>query len=105
MTSAEKVEIIKKLMAENANKFIAVDFIKKDGTLRHMQVRRSKVLEASVKGTMPDVTAARKSTLKARNMLCVEELVKPGTNEFQWRTINMETVKRIAVNGEVHEFA
>ena len=107
MTHDEKIAIIKNLIKSNiaANKFMTVDFIKKDGSLRTIQVRRSKVLESNVKGTQPEVTEARRATLKARNMLCVEELVKPGTNEFQWRTINMETVKRIAVNGEVHEFA
>ena len=107
MTHEEKIAAIKNLIKSGiaANKFMNVSFIKKDGTLRNMQVRRSKVLEANVKGTQPEATEARRSTLKARNMLCVEELVKPGTNEFQWRTINMETVKRIAVDGKVHEFA
>ena len=106
MTHDEKIASIKNIIKAGiaSGKFMSVDFLKKDGSLRHMQVRRSKVLESNIKGTQPEVTEARRATLKARNMLCVEELVKPGTNEFQWRTINMDTVKRIAVNGEVHEF-
>ena len=84
---------------------MSVDFIKKTtNELRHMQVRRSKLLEASVKGTAPEATAARKATLKARDLLLVEELVCPARNEFQWRTINLEGVKRIACNGQVHSF-
>ena len=105
MTHDEKIEIIKNLIKNHGNQFMTVDFIKKNGELRHMMCHRSKILESQIKGTMPEVTAARKATLKARNMLCVEEIVKPGTNEFQWRTINCETVKKIVANGVEHVFA
>lgn len=107
MTRDEKVAIVKKLIKDGiaSGKFMTVDFIKKTThELRHMQVRRSKLLEASVKGTAPEATASRKATLKARDMLLVEELVKPATQEFQWRTITLEGVKRIVANGQVHEF-
>ena len=107
MTRDEKVAIVRKLIKDGiaSGRFMQVDFIKKTThELRHMQVRRSKLLEASVKGTAPEATAARKETYKQRDLLLVEELVKPGTNEFQWRTINLEGVKRIACNGQVHVF-
>ena len=104
MTLDEKVEIVKNLVRQHGNKFMTVDFIKKDGTLRHMMINRSKVLESQVKGTAVEATVARKSTLKKRNMICVEEIVKPGCAEHQWRTINCETVKKIACNGEEHIF-
>lgn len=107
MTRDEKVAIVGKLIKDGiaSGKFMTVDFIKKTtGELRHMQVRRSKLLEANVKGTMPEATAARKATLRANDMLLVEELVKPATNEFQWRTITLKGVKRIVANGQVHEF-
>lgn len=108
MTHEEKVDICRKLISEGmaSGKFMSVDFIKKTtGELRHMQVRKSKLLEASVKGTAPEATAARKATYRARDLLLVEELVKPATQEFQWRTITLDGVKRIAVGGQVHEFA
>ena len=104
MTIDEKVSIVKKLVRENGNKFITIDFVKKDGSLRHMQCHRSKVLEESVKGTQADVTEARRETLKKRNMICVEELVKPGTSEYQWRTVNCETVKKIAAGKQEYIF-
>lgn len=104
MTITEKVEIVKNLVRQHGNKFITVDFRKKDGSLRHMMCHKSKVLESQVKGTNPEATEARKETLKARNMICVEELVKPGTKEYQWRTINCETVEKICCNGEEHIF-
>jgi len=105
MTIEEKVEIVKNLVRNHGNQFITVDFVKKDGTIRHMMCHRSKVLESQVKGTTPEATEARKETLKKRNMICVEEMVKPGCAEYQWRTINCETVKKIVANGEEHIFA
>ena len=108
MTREEKVEICRNLIKEGmaSGKFLSVDFIKKTtNELRHMQVRKSKVLEASIKGTAPEVTEARRHTYHARDLLLVEELVKPATQEFQWRTITLDNVKRIACNGQVHEFA
>lgn len=108
MTSNEKIAIVKQLIVDGmrSGKFMTVDFIKKTtGELRHMQVRRSRLLESSVKGTMPEATAARKATLKARDMLLVEELVKPATQEFQWRTITLDNVKKIVANGQAYEFA
>ena len=104
MTHDEKIATIKSLIKQHGNKFMTVDFIKKDGTLRHMCVNRSKLLESQVKGTNVEATEARKQTLKARSMLCVEELVKPGCAEHQWRTINCETVNKICCNGEEHVF-
>lgn len=105
MTIEEKVEIVKNLVRNHSNQFITVDFVKKDGTIRHMMCHRSKVLESQVKGTALEATEARNETLKKRNMICVEEMVKPGCAEYQWRTINCETVKKIVANGEEHIFA
>ena len=104
MTVAEKVEIVKNLVRQHGNKFITLDFRKKDGTLRHMMCHKSKVLESQVKGTNAEATASRKATLKQRNMICVEELVKPGCAEHQWRTINCETVEKIVADGQEHVF-
>lgn len=105
MTIDEKVQIVKDIVRQHGNKFITVDFVKKSGELRHMMCHRSKVLESQVKGTNAEASEARKATLQRRNMICVEELIKPGTNEYQWRTINCETVKKIVANGEEHIFA
>ena len=104
MTTAEKVEIVKSLIRNHGNQFLTVDFVKKDGTTRHIMCHRSKVLESQVKGTNAEATEARKATLKQRNMICVEEIVKPGCAEYQWRTVNCETVKKIVANGEEHIF-
>ena len=104
MTIEEKVAIVQDLVRKHGNQFITIDFVKKDGTLRHLMCHRSKVLESQVKGTFANVTAARNDTLKKRNMIVVEELVKPGCAEHQWRTVNCETVKKIVANGKEHIF-
>ncbi len=104
MTTEEKVQLVKSLVNKHGNKFMTIDFLKKDGSLRHMMCHKSKVLEASTKGTAPEATAARKETLKRRNMICVEELVKPGCAEHQWRTVNCETVKKICCSGVEYTF-
>ena len=106
MTREEKINIVRGLIIEGmrSGKFLHVDFIKKTtGEMRPMTVRKSKLLEASVKGTAPKATAARKETYRIRDLLLVEELVQPE-NKFQWRTVNLEGVKRIACNGQVHTF-
>lgn len=104
MTTDEKAEIARNIIHSNGNRFITIDFIKKDGSLRHMMVNRSKMLEASIKGTNAAATEARRATLKKQNMVCVEELVKPGSTSHQWRTVNLETVKKIAVGNRVYLF-
>lgn len=104
MTIEEKVQLVKSLVAKHGNQFMTIDFIKKDGSLRHMMCHRSKVLETSVKGTAPEATAARKATLRRQNMICVEELVKPGCAEHQWRTVNCETVQKINCSGVEYTF-
>ena len=106
MTREEKIKIVKNLIEEGmrSGKFLHVDFIKKTtGELRPMTVRKSKLLEASVKGTVPEATAARKETYRQRDLLLVEEMCT-DTKQFQWRTVNLAGVKKIACNGKVHEF-
>lgn len=100
MTKVERVNAI--LDSNVGNRVMTVEFVKKDGTLRKMQLMRSRDLESSVKGTQPKATTARKWTLFHNGMKCVEELT--ADKKFQWRTLNLNTVKRIAVNGSVTYF-
>ena len=102
MTIDEKIALAKNIVESNKGKFITVDFITKDGSNRHMVCHRSKVLESSITGNKPEATAKRKQTLSANGMLGVEEMKSDKT--FQFRTINLATIKRIAANGVVYEF-
>lgn len=67
-----------------------------------MQMMRSKRLEAAVTGNNAEATAARKWTLTQNGMKCVEELTAAKT--FQWRTINLNTITRVACNGNEWRF-
>lgn len=99
----EKIKTVNMLLDSNVgNRVVTVEFIKKDGSLRKMQLMHSKSLERAVKGSAPESTAKRKWTLTQAGMKTVEELT--ADKKFQWRVINLNTVKRIAVNGNVVTF-
>ena len=100
----EKVEAIKNLIlpAIRANRIAKVTFRKKDGSLREMSLHRSKVLEETVSGSPSESVEKRKWTLTQNGMMAVEELTADGSHQF--RTLNMNTVERVAVGGRVYEF-
>ena len=62
-----------------------------------MGLGRSRRLEDAVSPSRSEAVEARKWTLTARGMLCVEELTPRHT--AQWRTINLNTVTRIKADG------
>ena len=95
----EKIEKIKRIIneARAKNRFVSVDFVKKSGEARHMVLGRSRRLEGAVSPSRSESVEARKWTLTARGMLCVEELTPQHT--AQWRTINLNTVTRIKADG------
>ena len=100
----EKVEAIKNLImpAIRANRIAKVTFRKKDGSLREMSLHRSKALEETVSGLPSESVEKRKWTLTQNGMMAVEELTADGSHQF--RTLNMNTVERVAVGGQVYEF-
>lgn len=105
MDIAQKIEIAKNLIqtAQRANQFITVEFIKKTtGELRKMICHRAKVLESMVSQTPSESTLKRKSTLKARNILCVEEFTSDGGHQF--RNITLENVTKISTGGKTYQF-
>jgi len=72
-------------------------YIKQDGTLRVLNGRLK--VGKYVKGTTPEATEKRKATLKAQNMVGVFEMPK-----MQYRTINLDTLKALSVNGVTYTF-
>ena len=105
MTKIEKIALVKSIIASNVgNRICTVSINKKDGTLRTMQLHNSKDLESSRTGNNAEATAKRMWTLDKNGMMCVEELVKPGSAEHQYRTLNCATVKTIKCNGKTYDF-
>ena len=106
MTREQKIEICRKLLADNKNHFCKVDFIKKDGTTRRMVLHKSKKLEATVNGMHPLITSKANETLHANGMMRVEEFCRDenGNPIHQWRTLNLGTIQRLAINGAVLDF-
>lgn len=106
MTREQKIEICRNLLANNKNRFCKVDFIKKDGTIRRMTLHKSKKLEATVNGMHPLITSKANETLRANGMMRVEEFCRDenGNPIHRWRTLNLGTIQRLAINGAVLDF-
>lgn len=104
MLTQAQIQQVKDLILDNVRKnhVVNVQFRKKDGTLRDMTLMRSKALEGSVKGTAQESVEKRKWTLSQNGMLCCEELTPEKT--FQWRTVNLKTLTKVAAGGQVMTF-
>lgn len=97
-----KVAEVKSILLKCPSRFKRVTFIKKNGEIRGMTVGKSKALESSVKGSQPEATSKRKSTLSKNGMLLVEEIT--SERSFQWRVINCETVLEVKAAGKSWKF-
>lgn len=79
-----------------------VSFRKKDGSERIMNARLG--VKRYVKGTKPDVVEKRKNTLEANNLVGVFEMrgTSDRTGSDNYRTINLNTLNWLKVNGQVY---
>ena len=90
------------LIASAAGRFASVTFIKKDGSRRVMRVQPA-TLKYHVKGAAACEAAQKAVQTRAErhpNLMPVWD-----ADACAPRSVNLETVSRIAVNGAVHEFA
>lgn len=65
---------------------VAVDFIKRDGTKRHMVCQRDSVMESEVKGAIEKHTDAVKRVI---------ELKEDGTK--QWRAVPLDRIESFEI--------
>jgi len=105
----EKVKVAKKLLLSVGNKIGSVYFTKKDGKLRRMCYRLH-VYE-------PQYSKApkgndRRDINDRNNLLVVFDTNKVLYNDKgkmrgrgAWRSLSLERVKRICVNGKIYKFA
>ena len=104
----DKVKFLKPIIDEALNKgqFVKATFKKKDNSIREMMLHRSKKLEATVNGMHPLITSKANETLRANGMMRVEEFCRDaeGKPVHQWRTLNLGTIQRLAINGAVLDF-
>lgn len=93
MTKINKIKTIKNILDINTKngQFFTVVFTKKNGEMRKMNCRRS--VTKYLKG-------GKSTTNHKENLMTVFDMVKK-----QYRSINLETVKSLAVSGQVFEFA
>jgi len=90
------------LITATEGKFASVTFIKKDGTLRQMRVQPAS-LKFHVKGDA--ATDAGRKGAETRAARHPHLMPVWDADKSAIRSVNLETVTRIAVGGQVHEFA
>lgn len=95
-------DTMKALINSTGGRFCSAVFVKKDGTLRTMQVQPA-ALKFHVKGD--DASDSAKQAVATRaarhpNLFNVWDVAKKAP-----RSINLDTVERITVDGKTHEFA
>lgn len=78
------------LLKETNGKFVSVEFVKKDGSVRHLTGRFgvTKHLKGGVNKTVES---------------CNSYMTIYDTQNSGYRTINLETIKKVKFGGEVYE--
>ena len=99
--TAAELEEKRQLIASAQGRFATVVFTKKDGTRRVMRVQPAK-LKYHVKGDA--ACEAAQKAVKTRAARHPNLMPVWDTEAAAPRSVNLETVSRIAVNGAVHEY-
>ncbi|WP_288938820.1 hypothetical protein [uncultured Roseovarius sp.] len=99
--AAAELEEKRALIASAEGRFATVVFTKKDGTRRVMRVQPAK-LKYHVKGDA--ACEAAQKAVKTRAARHPNLMPVWDTEAAAPRSVNLETVSRIAVNGAVHEY-
>lgn len=86
---------IDKFKSITKDKFFTISFVKKNGEERIINGRLG--VGKYVKGTDPEKTMKRNNTLNDNDMIGVFE-----NNNKQYRTINLNTMKWLKVNGKTY---
>ena len=94
-------ETIRQFMDESGSRFLSVDFVKKDGTLRNMncQLAAGRALlagDAASDSAKQAVETRKANNPNLRNVYSVTDKA--------WRSINLDTVLRISRNGQIVDF-
>jgi hypothetical protein len=89
----DKVGFLKNQISNAGSQIIGVSFVKKDNSIRHMAFRTG-IYKDQVKGSNPETTAKINATLTENGMIRVGDM-----NKGTFRTVNLNTVKRIRING------
>lgn len=91
----------RRLIASSGSRFCTVTFRKKDGSLRQMRVQPAS-LKLHVKGDAATDAGRKGAVTRAARHPHLLPVWDAGKGAI--RSINLDTVSRIAVNGAVHEY-
>lgn len=95
MKCKASLEEKRRVLNQAGSKFFSVDFVKKDGSLRHMEAK--KWIESAFSHGSKNAQA---STLAHKP----EYFLAVDTAKGEFRAINLNTLVRCKVNGTVYEF-
>lgn len=100
MIDDARYDKIKNMINENGGRFVTVQFVKKDGSIRRMQVQPA-ALKMHVKGEAASDQAKRATATRKKNnphLMSVFDVQKGAI-----RSINLDTVQEIAMKGKTFD--
>lgn len=92
---------VRAFMDESGSRFLSVDYIKKDGTLRNMNCQLAAGRSLLAGDAASDSAKQAVETRKANNPNLRNVYEVPTKS---WRSINLDTVLRISRNGQIVDF-
>lgn len=96
-----KRTFIKDIVAEANSSFVTIDFFKKDGTIRSMNIQHPSVQNHLVTEYKSEST---KQAVETRKKNHPELMNTWDVQKHEIRSINLDTVFRVAAKGKVYEF-
>ena len=97
----QKREFIKEKIQNSGNKFLSVEFVKKDGTKRNMNIQHGALFNNLVGDEASD---SAKKAVETRKKNHPELLAVWDVQKSAIRSINLDTVYKMTVAGDVYEF-
>lgn len=85
-----------RLILKAGGKIMSARFVKEDGTIRDMTFRRN--VATQVKNNPDNAKNDSRKRVKRGSLITVVEM--DGDQERKWKTINLQTLREIRVNGE-----
>ena len=100
MNTLRKYEQIRALVKSAGSQFFSIEFIKKNGEYRTMQVQQA-ALKNHVKGDTASESAQRAVATRAKNNPNLLNVWDVGKHAC--RSVNMDTLRAITINGVRYE--
>lgn len=102
MLNITRYQALRKIVGAKKS-IIGVRFVKVDGSMRVMAVRRNTLVK--VKGDAASETAKAARVTRKKNHPYLVSVLELRKGISQWRTLNLRTLKTVRVDGETYKVA